>query len=142
MLAAPELASFNLRCDTPTPPGAEHPSLVTDPPPPPSRPHHRRRRRRVRSSGDSSLATFQASVIGPARLAVPPEIAHVLIDQRVCASAPLLLLNAWSTFSQMVIGRVGLANRAIGWARDLNLAQQTRAGVKISFLKKMRSLAS
>jgi hypothetical protein len=88
----------------------------------------------------SSLAHFRGT-LDAARLEVANEIAHVLIDQRVCAASPLLLLNAFSTFSQMVMGRVGLGHPAIGWARDLNALQQKRAGVRVEFLKQKRVLS-
>ena len=40
------------------------------------------------------------------------------------ARASRLLLNAYSTFSQLVMGRVGLRSERVGWNRELNTEQQ------------------
>lgn len=65
---------------------------------------------------------------------LPDGVANVLLDQLVCARASHLVLNAFSTFSQLVMGRIGMEKPAIvGWARDLNEAQQRRLGVTVDF---------
>ncbi|MEC8818324.1 MAG: hypothetical protein VXX30_04495, partial [Planctomycetota bacterium] len=58
----------------------------------------------------------------------------VLLDQLTCARASSLLLNAWSTFSQLVMGRVGMQRaELVGWTRDLSPADQRRLGVRVDF---------
>lgn len=84
----------------------------------------------------SSLRRFDPEVF--AALALPPgaarEIANAVLDQLVCASAKAFKLNAWSTFSQMVMGHIGLRHpKAIGWNRDMSEKQQRHAGVDVSF---------
>ena len=65
---------------------------------------------------------------------LPDGIGSVLLDQLVCARASHLLLNAFSTFSQLVMGRMGMARPdVVGWARDLNDEQQRRLGVSVGF---------
>ena len=67
-------------------------------------------------------------------LELPDGIANVLIDQLTCARAQSLLLNAWSTFSQLVMGRVGMQHPdLVGWTRDLAPADQRRVGVGVAF---------
>tara|TARA_B100000795_G_scaffold269198_1_gene257914 strand:- start:475 stop:795 length:321 start_codon:yes stop_codon:yes gene_type:complete len=61
-------------------------------------------------------------------------IATVLLDQLTCARAQSLLLNAFSTYSQLIMGRVGMQHPdAIGWTRDLTAQQQRRTGVSVEF---------
>ena len=63
-----------------------------------------------------------------------PGIATVLLDQLTCARAQWLLLNAFSTYSQLIMGRVGMQHPdAIGWTRDLTAQQQRRTGVSVEF---------
>ena len=63
-----------------------------------------------------------------------PGIATVLFDQLTCARAQSLLLNAFSTYSQLIMGRVGMQHAgAIGWTRDLTPQQQRRTGVSVEF---------
>ena len=58
----------------------------------------------------------------------------VLLDQLTCARAQWLLLNAFSTYSQLIMGRVGMQHPdAIGWTRDLTAQQQRRTGVSVEF---------
>ena len=58
----------------------------------------------------------------------PPTLAAILVDQLTCARASTLLLNAFSTFSQLVMGRIGLRHPLgheryeLGWVRDLTAA--------------------
>ena len=67
-------------------------------------------------------------------LQLPDGIADVLLDQLTCARAQSLLLNAWSTFSQLVMGRVGMQHPdLVGWTRDLAPADQRRVGVAVAF---------
>ena len=86
----------------------------------------------------SSLGDFEPWV---GRLAprLPAPIASVLLDQLVCARASHLVLNAFSTFSQLVMGRIGLEHaQTVGWARDLNEAQQRAVGVTVLFHRRTR----
>ena len=79
----------------------------------------------------SELADIVRATSREQRLQIPDSIGNVLIDQMVCGRAKILLLNAFSTFSQMVIARVGLGS--LGWARDLSPTQQRQLGVTINF---------
>ena len=48
-----------------------------------------------------------------------------------------LLLNAFSTFSQLVMGRIGLRHgQSLGWLRDLSKSQQQAHGVTVSFWRR------
>ena len=68
-----------------------------------------------------------------------PDLAATLLDQLVCARASHLVLNAFSTFSQLVMGRIGLEHaQTVGWARDLNEAQQRAVGVTVLFHRRTR----
>ena len=77
----------------------------------------------------SSLADFEPWV---GRLAprLPAPIASVLLDQLVCARASHLVLNAFSTFSQLVMGGSGssTADGGLG-ARPQRGATGERVGV-------------
>lgn len=44
-------------------------------------------------------------------LPLPPALAAILIDQLVCGEASVLMLNAFSTFSLLMLGRIGLQVR-------------------------------
>ena len=47
-----------------------------------------------------------------------------------------MLLNAFSTYSQLIMGRVGMQHAdAIGWTRDLSAQQQKQVGVSVEFWK-------
>ena len=84
----------------------------------------------------SSLATFEP-LLRQALLPLPPTLAAILIDQLTCARASVLLLNAYSTFSQLVMGRMGLRRpKQLGWVRDLTKRQQAQLGVKVSFWRR------
>ena len=57
-------------------------------------------------------------------------------DQLACAHATTLLLNAFSTFSQLVMGAlgapsVGPSHHELSWVRDLTKRQQVRLGVSV-----------
>ena len=87
----------------------------------------------------STLATFEAEV-ARAALPLPPALAAILLDQLTCARAERLLLNAFSTFSQLVMGRIGLWHaESLGWVRDLNRRQQRQLGVNVAFWKREKS---
>lgn len=89
----------------------------------------------------STLATF-APLLREARLPLPPTLAAILLDQLACAHASTLLLNAFSTFSQLVMGRIGLRHPLghpsieLGWVRDLTKRQQARLGVNVAFWRR------
>ena len=58
-------------------------------------------------------------------------------------TAKLLLLNAYSTFSQLVMGRIGMDSVTIkhkvarvGWTRDLTATAQKRLGVRVWFWRR------
>ena len=88
----------------------------------------------------TSLATFQ-HVLSEASLPLPPALAAILVDQLTCAHASRLLLNVYSTFSQLVMGRLGLRRRgvrgaALGWVRDLTKKQAAALGVTVAFWRR------
>ena len=66
---------------------------------------------------------------------LPAGIREVLLDQLVCARATTLLVNAFSTFSQLVMGRISMARPevGIGWTRNLSAEQQKQLGVTVDF---------
>jgi len=90
----------------------------------------------------SSLASLDLTVRGARAaygLELPDGIANVLIDQLTCARAQSLLLNTWSTFSQLIMGRVGMQHaNLVGWTRDLAPADQKRIGVTVAFWRTNR----
>mmetsp|Transcript_7023 Transcript_7023/g.19781 ORF Transcript_7023/g.19781 Transcript_7023/m.19781 type:complete len:221 (-) Transcript_7023:333-995(-) len=60
-----------------------------------------------------------------------------IIDQLVCSRASYLLLNIFSTFSQMVIAHIGVRHsEKIGFVRDLTLSQQGALGVHVDFWRR------
>ena len=82
---------------------------------------------------------MDAAWVGRLAPRLPAPIASVLLDQLVCARASHLVLNAFSTFSQLVMGRIGLEHaQTVGWARDLNEAQQRAVGVTVLFHRRTR----
>lgn len=89
----------------------------------------------------SSLQTF-GGLLADAKLPLPPTLAAILVDQLTCARASTLLLNAFSTFSQLVMGRIGLRHPLgheryeLGWVRDLTRRQQARLGVSVTFWRR------
>ena len=85
----------------------------------------------------SSLATFEP-LVHAAELPLPPSLAAILLDQLTCAHAQVFILNAFSTFSQMVVGRVGLRHpRTLGWLRDLTRRQETSLGIHVSYWRRL-----
>ena len=57
--------------------------------------------------------------------------------RRILSRAKVLLLNVYSTFSQLVMGRIGLSRpKTLGWVRDLTAQQQKDAGVSVSFWRR------
>ena len=90
----------------------------------------------------SSLGTF-SDLVAAARLPLHPNVRDVLLDQLVCAHARLLLLNAYSTFSQLVQGRIGMrfASR-VGWTRELAAATQAQLGVQVRYWRRSDPSAS
>jgi len=77
----------------------------------------------TRLLSDHALSKFHlqtqslyAPLVGSEGLPLPPALAAILIDQLVCGEASVLMLNAFSTFSLLVLGRIGLQHaQAIGW---------------------------
>ena len=69
---------------------------------------------------------------------LPREVGRELVDQLVCAGAPTLLLNAFSTFSQLVLARIGMHHALrIGWVHELSLEQQGAVGVRLAYLRRI-----
>ena len=65
---------------------------------------------------------------------MPPRLRDVLLDQLVCARADFLVLNIFSTFSQMMQTRIGLDHpEAGGWTRDLSPRQQAAMHVDVQY---------
>ena len=84
----------------------------------------------------TSLETFEP-LLREALLPLPTALAAILVDQLTCARASVLLLNAYSTFSQLVMGRIGLGHReTLGWVRDLTRQQQRALGVTVAFWRR------
>ena len=78
-----------------------------------------------------------AHLLSSARLKLAPALAAILADQLACSQASILLLNAFSTFSQLVLGRLGLQHReSLGWVRDLSSRQQRALGVTVAFWRR------
>ena len=78
-----------------------------------------------------------AHLLSNARLKLAPALAAILADQLACSQASILLLNAFSTFSQLVLGRLGLQHReSLGWVRDLSSRQQRALGVTVAFWRR------
>ena len=85
---------------------------------------------------DEERATL-AFEVHAALLPLPQTLSAILLDQLTCARASVLLLNAYSTFSQIVMGRIGLARpKSLGWVRDLNRRQQQELGVQVRFWRR------
>ena len=90
----------------------------------------------LRQFNITSLATF-AHVLNESLLPLPPALAAILVDQLTCAHASRLMLNVYSTFSQLVMGRIGLRHReTLGWVRDLNRKQAEAVGVSVAFWRR------
>eukprot|EP00966_Prymnesium_polylepis_P134905 3117849-Prymnesium_polylepis.1 len=93
---------------------------------------------------DASLRSATAAepttsdAVAALRARLPPELLAVLLDQLVCAKARVLLLNVFSTFSQMVLSRVGLLHpHELGWVRDVTRTQQRQLGIEVRFLRRI-----
>ncbi|KAL3905215.1 MAG: hypothetical protein SGPRY_010992, partial [Prymnesium sp.] len=76
----------------------------------------------------STLSSFY-SIVDSNAPHMSTAVRDVLVDQLVCSRANMLLLNAYSTFSQLVMGRMGMeASSRVGWTRDLSASDQKRLG--------------
>jgi hypothetical protein len=81
----------------------------------------------------TSQADFR-QVVTRAATRLPPGLASVLLDQFVCARSQHLLLNVFSTFSQMMVTRIGLDHANIGWIRSLDAnASAALGGIDINY---------
>ena len=78
-----------------------------------------------------------AAVAAPRGAAPVPSVAVAeAASSRPGARAESLLLNAFSTYSQLIMGRIGLQHPdKLGWTRELNAAQQQQVGVRVEFWK-------
>ena len=66
----------------------------------------------------------------------PQGLTNVLLDQMVCARADHLVLNIFSTFSQMMLTRMGLDHPGeVGWTRDLSAEQKRSLNVDVEYWK-------
>jgi hypothetical protein len=84
----------------------------------------------------STLATFE-KILRDVHSPLPPALTAILVDQLTCSRAQVLLLNAYSTFSQLVMGRIGLTHAdALGWVRDLTRKQQHRLDITVIFWRR------
>ena len=72
-------------------------------------------------------------------LPIPDAIAATILDQQVCSHARHFVLNIFSTFSQLVMGLIGLRHPRIGYVRDLTPQQQRAAGVNVTFWRQLPS---
>ena len=77
------------------------------------------------------------------RFPLPPNLPQglhdVLLDQMVCSRADHIMLNIFSTFSQMMLTRIGLDHpNLVGWTRELGTYQQELTGVTVDFWKTLR----
>ena len=75
----------------------------------------------------------------PAHLHLPSRsiliASHAVLSLVLLEQAPHMLLNAYSTFSQLIMGRIGLRRPAqLGWTRKLSPKQQAEVGVSVSFM--------
>lgn len=93
----------------------------------------------LRGFGARTLHSF-ATAYNAAALPLPATIGSVLLDQLVCGRADHLLLNIYSTFSQLVIGRVGMREGGPGWTRDLSADWRNRMGVSLSYWRRTEPL--
>ena len=67
--------------------------------------------------------------------ALPRGLRDTLLDQLVCARSSHLVLNVFSTFSQMMLTRIGLdhPDEAGGWTRSLDAEQQRALGIDVDY---------
>ena len=86
----------------------------------------------LRPFGLAPLAAFSTTVRAHA-LPMPDAIAATILDQQVCSHARHFVLNIFSTFSQLVMGLIGLRHSRIGYVRDLTPKQQRTLGVNVTF---------
>jgi len=100
----------------------------------------------MRSIGALRSNSSHSTVAGPtpwdilAQLdtSLPHDLLFVLIDQLVCSRARVLLLNAFSTFSQMVLARIGLTHPdVLGWVRDITSSQQQDVGIELQYYRRV-----
>ena len=68
----------------------------------------------------------------------------VLLDQLVCARAEHLVLNIFSTFSQMMQTRIGLDHADVvgGWTRDLTTRQQVALHLDVQYWRAANQVKS
>ena len=92
----------------------------------------------LRPFGLSPLAAFSSTVRAHA-LPMPDAIAATILDQQVCSHARHFVLNIFSTFSQLVMGLIGLRHPRIGYVRDLTPQQQRTLGVNVTFWRQLSS---
>ena len=88
----------------------------------------------------SSLADHSA-LVDAADLGMPADLAATLLDQLVCARARTLLLNIYSTFSQLVMSQIGMRRGGLGFVRDLDPTQQRVAGVRLTYWRRPNPFA-
>ena len=88
----------------------------------------------------SSLADHTA-LVDAADLGMPADLAATLLDQLVCARARTLLLNIYSTFSQLVMSHIGMRRGGLGFVRDLDHTQQRVAGVRLTYWRRPNPFA-
>lgn len=73
-------------------------------------------------------------LIKASALPVPRKLLEPLLDQLVCSKASWLVLNVFSTFSQLTMGFIGLRlGPEVGWTRDLTEEEQRLAKVNVTF---------
>lgn len=76
-------------------------------------------------------------------LRLPWDLAAPLIDQLVCAHSRYFILNIFSTFSQIMMAHIGLANgKVIGWVRNLSRRQQRQLGIEVAYWRTHSFLSS
>ena len=102
---------------------------------------------RLRPFNVSSLASLKASGAFDAPMreslkALPSGLLDVLLDQLVCARAEHLVLNIFSTFSQMMQTRIGLDHADVvgGWTRDLSTRQQAALHLDVRYWRAVNQL--
>ena len=102
---------------------------------------------RLRPFNVSSLASLKASGAFDAPMreslkALPSGLLDVLLDQLVCARAEHLVLNIFSTFSQMMQTRIGLDHADVvgGWTRDLTTRQQVALHLDVRYWRAVNQL--
>ena len=70
--------------------------------------------------------------------ALPAALRDTLLDQMICARSDLLVLNIFSTFSQMMLTRIGLDHpERVGWARDFPISAQRALGIEVDYWRAM-----